>query len=573
MASIQGVKVTGVIVPSDTLDTYAVIDPIYGIDGLRNLTGGTSDLSLITTDRRRAGMLVGINNGASYYKLNPAPWSNTLSDWTEFTVGGSFTGGTVTGATNFTNGLTANTISATTYLNLPITIVNSTNLFSTGLAGTGLNTSELNNSIFLGTNAGRDASGATSSFYFGENAGDGAVFSFNSNFFGSEAGKGASSAFYSNFFGANAGFQAIGAYQSNFYGLNAGHQATNSTQSNFIGINAGYQASNVSFSNFIGYQTGLQAVGANYSNFIGEYSGFKAVGVNNTNFIGNYAGTGATNTTYSNFIGTNAGMDVTNTNYSTLIGYNVGRNPVPSTLSIGSNNIIIGTNISLPSGATNSINLGGVLFGTGTYSTITGNPSITGQNNGRIGINVVNPTANLHVYSETVNTSGLRLERLTSASPTSIGQPIGVDVNGNVVTISGSSGTDIYVTGGTYTAGTATLTNNIGGTFSITGFSIDNLQKTISSSYTATSTDNNYSIMINNGVNPITITIPSGLLSKINIGFIQQGSGDVTIVAGAGVTINTPISGGYKIKGVNYNAYLEQVNSSDVYQLLGNLKV
>jgi hypothetical protein len=32
----------------------------------------------------------------------------------------TFTGGTVTGATNFTNGLTANTISATTYQNLPI---------------------------------------------------------------------------------------------------------------------------------------------------------------------------------------------------------------------------------------------------------------------------------------------------------------------------------------------------------------------------------------------------------------------------------------------------------------------
>ena len=35
------------------------------------------------------------------------------------TTGSNFTGGTVTGATNFTNGLTANTISASTYQNLP----------------------------------------------------------------------------------------------------------------------------------------------------------------------------------------------------------------------------------------------------------------------------------------------------------------------------------------------------------------------------------------------------------------------------------------------------------------------
>ena len=42
-------------------------------------------------------------------------------EYVDSVVGGgsTFTGGTVTGATNFTNGLTANTISATTYLNLP----------------------------------------------------------------------------------------------------------------------------------------------------------------------------------------------------------------------------------------------------------------------------------------------------------------------------------------------------------------------------------------------------------------------------------------------------------------------
>ena len=248
MASIQGVKVTGIVVPSDTLDTYAVIDPIYGIDGLRNLAGGTSDLSLITTDRRRAGMLVGINNGASYYKLNPAPWTNTLSDWTPFTVGGggTFSGGTVTGSTTFTNGITTNTISATT-------------IYTNGLTA--------------------DTISATTI----------------------------------------------------------------------------------------------------------------------------YAGT-ISATTYLNL-------------------------------------------------------------------------------------------------------------------------PI-------------------------------------------------NLQKTIASDYEINNLDNNHTIMINNTSTPITITIPSGLLSKISVGFIQQGSADVTIAAagGSNVTIRTPISGAYKIKGINYNAYIEQVNSSNIYQLLGNLK-
>jgi hypothetical protein len=56
-----------------------------------------------------------------------------------------------------------------------------------------------------------------------------------------------------------------------------------------------------------------------------------------------------------------------NASYSTLIGYNVGSADVLS--SIGSNNIIIGTNISLPSATTNSINLGGVLFARNIFRT------------------------------------------------------------------------------------------------------------------------------------------------------------------------------------------------------------
>ena len=52
------------------------------------------------------------------------------------TTGSNFTGGTVSGATNFTNGLTANTISATTYQNLPIQVNNSGIIYGDGFDGT-----------------------------------------------------------------------------------------------------------------------------------------------------------------------------------------------------------------------------------------------------------------------------------------------------------------------------------------------------------------------------------------------------------------------------------------------------
>ncbi len=88
---IGGVVVTGFISPSDTGDSYAVIDPIYGIDGLRNYSGGTSVLNTIPTLRRRAGMFVGVNDGAQVYQLKPAPWNNTITDWNLLNFTGSTT--------------------------------------------------------------------------------------------------------------------------------------------------------------------------------------------------------------------------------------------------------------------------------------------------------------------------------------------------------------------------------------------------------------------------------------------------------------------------------------------------
>jgi len=96
-----GVEVFGFISPSNTSDQYPVIDPLYGIDGLRNVNL-LSDLDSIPLLRRRAGMVVGVSGGTTYYKLNSPPWNSTISDWSLFNSGG-FTGGTVTGDTIFTN--------------------------------------------------------------------------------------------------------------------------------------------------------------------------------------------------------------------------------------------------------------------------------------------------------------------------------------------------------------------------------------------------------------------------------------------------------------------------------------
>ena len=90
-------------------------------------------------------------------------YDDTNASWRVLqTGGGTFTGGTVTGATNFTNGLTANTISATTYQNLPTdirvtggTYSDGTTTFTNNTGGTftvsGYFTGQTDNSITGGT--------------------------------------------------------------------------------------------------------------------------------------------------------------------------------------------------------------------------------------------------------------------------------------------------------------------------------------------------------------------------------------------------------------------------------------
>ena len=98
----------------------------------------------------------------------------------------------------------------------------------------------------------------------------------------------------------------------------------------------------------------------------------------------------------------------------------------------------------------------------------------------------------------------------------------------------------------------------------------NNLQRTVTASFSLSNSDNNYTIIINNDVTAITITVPSGLITKFACGFIQQGTADVTFDTGVGVTINTAV--GVSIKGQNYACLIEQVTNSNVFQLVGDLK-
>lgn len=122
----------------------------------------------------------------------------------------------------------------------------------------------------------------------------------------------------------------------------------------------------------------------------------------------------------------------------------------------------------------------------------------------------------------------------------------------------------------TYSAGAGLVLNG-------TVFNIDNLQKVITYptdftgiNYTLTNADNNYEIIIDNGATAVTITVPSGLTSKIGVGFTQKGTADVEFLASATI-INNPI--GLKIKGQYYQTFLSQELNTNNYFLGGNTKI
>lgn len=248
----------------------------------------------------------------------------------------------------------------------------------------GISGNSIIGSVFMGPEAGKGAKGVTDSNFIGYQAGYYSSQSYQSNFIGAQSGQNATAS-NANFIGFSAGSNMNGtAHYSNFIGFQAGYSSSlNTDSSNFIGANAGYQSVNCWASNFIGYEAGKYAKQSQFANFIGYQAGYNAISASHTNFIGTRAGAGSTGGKYSIYI-----------------GYQVGSGSI-----LGDNNIIIGTNITLPSGSSNMMNLGGVLFATGLYSTLSTTPSSLPSANGKVGVCVINPQHTLDV-SGSLRTTG-----------------------------------------------------------------------------------------------------------------------------------------------------------------------
>ena len=64
----DSIGLTAIIAPKDSADIYAVLDPIYGIDGWRSVPDITAR-DAITTKRRREGMSAWVQSEGTWYVL------------------------------------------------------------------------------------------------------------------------------------------------------------------------------------------------------------------------------------------------------------------------------------------------------------------------------------------------------------------------------------------------------------------------------------------------------------------------------------------------------------------------
>jgi hypothetical protein len=261
------------------------------------------------------------------------------------------------------------------------------------------------------------STGSVGANFIGNYCGDGATNAMAANFIGDASGSSATNAEYSNFIGSETGGSATNAYYSNFLGRETGLGATNAYHSNFIGRRAGYYASAANNSNFIGQNAGSGATNAEYSNFIGYNAGVEGTNAKYSVFIGGGSGSEASNATRSVFIGFNSGSSALNAHRTILIGANSG------SPGLASNNVIIGTNITLPDSSSNSMNIAGVLFAKGISTIddalIKDTPSSTGQ----IGIGIVTPATSA-ILDLTSTNKGLLLPRMTKTQRDAIPTPV-----------------------------------------------------------------------------------------------------------------------------------------------------
>ncbi|HBB68186.1 MAG: hypothetical protein A2X28_11260 [Elusimicrobia bacterium GWA2_56_46] len=240
-------------------------------------------------------------------------------------------------------------------------------------------------SFGVGINAGKVNTGNYNSF-MGYSAGSSNTSGWDDTIIGYEAGKVNTTGTRNTFVGAHAGSANTIGVSNTFLGANAGLLNDEGTDNVFVGDLSGYSNTKGIANEFIGSGSGFGNTTGSYNFFGGGYAGGgNTTGADNV-YIGHAAGrntkTGAGNVA----IGSGAGIGAAGNSFSssTIVGYQAGYSVRTGSadnifvgfkagynVTTGANNIVIGDNKDTSSaGASNELNIGGVLYGDLSAKTI-----------------------------------------------------------------------------------------------------------------------------------------------------------------------------------------------------------
>jgi len=418
----DGSNLTG-ITTKDTFVTGGTYN--NGTAVFKNNTGGTFSVSGFSTGYTLTSSAITSTLGyvplSSYTDtfVTGGTYSNEIIIFTNntggtFSVSGfstsnttEFTGGSVSGKTVFTNGLTANTISATTYQNLPLDI-----------HVTGFSFNNGNYNITINQNDGTSYTQNLSILATDVNITGGTYNPVTgvATFINNTGGTFNVSGFLTGY--TDTTISAFTYNNANTFKIDSNNGDSFSATIDYV---TGLTANTLSATTYLGLPLDIRVTGATYSN-------------NTFTFSNNTGGT------FNVLFNTVSGLTATTISATT---YQNLPTDVRVTGGTYSNGTAIFTN-----------NTGGT-FSVSGFSTGSGSGSdifVTGATYN-----------NANQFTFTNNTGGTFNVSFNTVS--------GLTANTISATTYQNLPTDVFVTGGTYSSGTAIFTNNTGGTFSVSGFS------------------------------------------------------------------------------------------------------
>jgi hypothetical protein len=97
------------------------------------------------------------------------------------------------------------------------------------------------------------------------------------------------------------------------------------------------------------------------------------------------------------------------------------------------------------------------------------------------------------------------------------------------------------------------------------------IPKQITSNYTIVQADSQTTILVNNGSNNINITLAANLRQGTQVSFIRQGTGAVSLIAGAGVTLRSAPTNSFTKLAFQNSVATCYLGPSNTYYLFGDL--